>query len=517
MPKKPRLELPEHLVAELGAEHVTRSAELGSGDYLDRYPVGPPEEFAPHMAVRPGDVDQVRAVLRIAHEHSVPVWAFSRGRNNGYGGSSPRQAGSVTIDLSRMNRVLDIDTVSGTALLEPGVRFRDLAPALREVDAPFWPSVPDLDWGSVIGNALDRGMGYTTQGEHSENLCGLEVMLPDGELLRTGMGAMTGSRSWNIYRPGFGPAVDGLFAQSNLGIVTKANVWLMPRPERWAVVDVAIGSDEELARAVDAIRPLRFDGTVASTISAGAAGGAAAMFGTRDQWVTGRGPLPENFDQMVVDAFGISAWNMQFSLYGTAGMLAARVAQVRATLGRVVDPSAISVAEYDGDAPAEEVLVNHRTRGGIPGMYLEQMADWWGGGGGHIAVSPVAPFAGEDTRRLTAIVRPCFAEFGFDWFPSFHSRGRHMLLVGLILYDRDDAEQAGRARELSRVLISDLAAEGYGEYRTHLTMMDPAARSYDWNDHALGRFHTRLKDALDPAGILSPGKQGVWPSTPSAS
>lgn len=506
------MQLSERLVAELGSANVTVSREaLEAQNYFDRYPVGEPGEFATRLAVRPGDIEQLRAVLRIAHEEQAPVWTFSQGRNNGYGGSSPRRRGSITLDLSRMNRVLDIDTVSGTALLEPGVRFRDLHAALREAEAPFWPSVPDLDWGSVIGNALDRGMGYTSRGEHFENLCGLEVMLPDGDLLRTGMGAMTGSRAWNIYGPGFGPAVDGLFSQSNLGIVTKANVWLMPQPERWAVVDVAIDSDEELARVTDAVRPLRFDGTIASTISAGAVGGAAAMFGTRDQWVVGKGPLPDDFDQRVIRAFGLTAWNMQFSLYGTEILLAARIEQVRASLSRVVDADRISVAEYGADTPVEDVLVGHRTRAGIPGMYLEQMADWWGGGGGHIAVSPVAPYTGEDTLRLTGIVKPRFREYGVDWFPSYHSRGRHMLLVGLILYDRDDLEQAHRARELSRVLISDLAAQGYGEYRTHLAMMDPAAESYDWNDGALNRFHTRLKDAIDPAGILSPGKQGVWP------
>ncbi|WP_024475821.1 FAD-binding oxidoreductase [Arthrobacter sp. CAL618] len=505
------MELADLLGTELGTENVTSSrTELERQDYFDRYPVGDADEFAPRIAVRPGNLDQIRAVLRIAQEENVPVWTFSRGRNNGYGGSGPRAKGSITLDLSRMNKVLDIDTTSGTALLEPGVRFRDLYPALREIDAPFWPSVPDLDWGSVIGNALDRGIGYTALGEHFENLCGLEVMLPDGEVVRTGMGAMTGSRSWNIYRPGFGPAVDGLFSQSNLGIVTKANVWLMPKPERWAIVDIALDSDEQLARVTDVLRPLRFDGTIASTISAGTAGGVAAMLGTRDQWVSDGSPLPADFEQRVMSAFGVAAWNMRFSLYGTAIMLAARIEQVKTTLERQVPGARVTVMEYDGDAPLDEVREDHRTRAGIPGMYLEQMAGWSGGRGGHIAVSPVAPFAGEETMRLTGIVKPRFEEYGFDWLPSYHSRGRHMLMIGLILYNRDDADQSRRARELSRVLIQDLAREGYGEYRAHVALMDEVAASYDWNEHALSRFHTRLKDALDPNGILSPGKQGVW-------
>ncbi len=504
------MDLAARLTAELGAENLV-TADLE--DYLDMYPVGDPAEFAPSMVAKPGDLEQIRAVLRLATEAGVPVWTYSQGRNNGYGGRSPRVAGSVTLDLSRMNRVLDIDSVSGTALIEPGVRFFDLYDAVRASGAPWWPSVPDLGWGSVIGNALDRGMGYTTRGEHFENLCGLEVMLPDGDLVRTGMGALTGSKSWNIYRPGLGPAVDGLFSQSNLGVVTKANVWLMPRPARWAFVDVAADGEDDLAALVDAVRPLRFDGTIEATISVALVTGIATMLGgDRAQWIPDGGPMTDAFAQDLMSRFGFGRWNMQFALYGSEAMLAARIGDVRAALEAAVPGVRVSITEYEGDTPVDDIPPHHRTRAAIPGMYLESMADWWGGRGGHIAVSPVAPLTGADAMALERIVRPRFEEFGFDWMSSYHSRGRHMLQVALILFNRDDADQARRARELSTVVIRDLAAAGYGEYRTHLAIMDQAAAVYDFNDGALGRLHTRLKDALDPAGILSPGKQGVWPS-----
>ncbi len=59
----------------------------------------------------------------------------------------------------------------------------------------------------------------------------MEVVLANGELLRTGMGAMPGNRSWHVYKRGLGPTLDQLFMQSNYGIVTKLGVWLMPYPE----------------------------------------------------------------------------------------------------------------------------------------------------------------------------------------------------------------------------------------------------------------------------------------------
>ena len=64
--------------------------------------------------------------------------------------------------------------------------------------------------------------------DHWNAVCGLEVVLANGEVLRTGMGAMPNSEVWHQYKYGFGPLVDGLFSQSNFGIVTRMGLWLMP-------------------------------------------------------------------------------------------------------------------------------------------------------------------------------------------------------------------------------------------------------------------------------------------------
>jgi hypothetical protein len=59
-------------------------------------------------------------------------------------------------------------------------------------------------------------------------------------------------------------------------------------------------------------------------------------------------------------------------------------------------------------------------------------------------------------------------------------------------------------------MIDDAAKEGYGEYRTHLVLVDQVAGTYSWNDGALMKFNERLKDALDPNGISAPEKSGIW-------
>ena len=62
-------------------------------------------------------------------------------------------------------------------------------------------------------------------------------------------------------------------------------------------------------------------------------------------------------------------------------------------------------------------------------------------------------------------------------------------------------------------MIKDCAEQGWGEYRTHLALMDQIAETYNWNGNSQMKLNERIKNALDPRGILSPGKNGIWPKT----
>ena len=82
-----------------------------------------------------------------------------------------------------------------------------------------------------------------------------------------------------------------------------------------------------------------------------------------------------------------------------------------------------------------------------------------------------------------------------------------------IVFDRKDPVSKKKAHRLIKTLIEDCAAHGWGEYRTHLALMDQIAETYNWNDNILMKFNETVKNALDPKGIIAPGKSGVWPST----
>lgn len=95
-----------------------------------------------------------------------------------------------------MNQVLEINDEDGFALVEPGVTFFDLYTKIRENEYKAMMSVPDIAWGSVVGNSSQHGYGYTLTGEHAKSIVGLEVVLPNGELIRTGHGAINNSPMW---------------------------------------------------------------------------------------------------------------------------------------------------------------------------------------------------------------------------------------------------------------------------------------------------------------------------------
>ncbi|KAH7311952.1 hypothetical protein BKA65DRAFT_558582 [Rhexocercosporidium sp. MPI-PUGE-AT-0058] len=155
-----------------------------------------------------GSTEETAAIVKIANKYLVPLWPVSRGRNLGYGGAAPRLRGCIVLDMGgRMNKVLEIDEKNATALLEPGVSYFDLFnhPKTMDIRASGSTSLTLVCGGSVMGNALDRGSGYTPYGEHFSMHCGLEVVLPTGDIMRTGMGALPENNTWQTFQYGLVP------------------------------------------------------------------------------------------------------------------------------------------------------------------------------------------------------------------------------------------------------------------------------------------------------------------------
>jgi 4-cresol dehydrogenase (hydroxylating) len=451
-------------------------------------------------------VEEIQAIVRIANERRTPLWPISRGKNLGYGYAAPRMSGSVVLDLSRMNRILELDIKRAYCVLEPGVGYFDLYNHLADNKIPLWMSIPGNAWGSVLGNALDRGLGYNPYGDNAANLCGMEVVLPDGELVRTGMGAMAGSKAWQHYQPGFGPSWDQAFVQSNFGIVTKAGLWLQPEPEATLRVRVDLKRPEDLAWAVDELAELRLRNVVEHPFVLGNHLHDAAVLTQREQWYSGPGALPDEVSQKIVDHYGIGWWSFTITLFGYEDAIRGNAKVV----SRALEPHLGHALDWKLWRQGEPYEASPRPS---PSVTALQIVNWRGGRGGHIGFSPVMPPDGQLALEQFRKMKARNEEFGIDYYASFTLGRRHINNINMLIYDRDDAHMTSQARALFKALIADSKARGYGEYRTHLSYMDAVSDSYDFNDHAIRRLNQRVKDALDPAGILAPGKNGIWPAS----
>lgn len=201
-------------------------------------------------------------------------------------------------------------------------------------------------------------------------------------------------------------------------------------------------------------------------------------------------------------------WNFCGALYGPPA-----ITDVLWTATRDAFASIPGVKFYfPEDRKRRPDILIHRadTMKGIPKLTEFGFLNW-NGGGGHVGFSPVSPITGQDAIKQWRMVSGRVREHGFDYMGLMAVGFRELHHVTVIVYDQNDPQERQKLDELFRLLVREAAAEGYGEYRTHINYMDTIAGTYGWNDSSLMKMHETIKDALDPNGILSPGKSGIWP------
>ncbi|OBR08026.1 Vanillyl-alcohol oxidase [Colletotrichum higginsianum IMI 349063] len=482
--------------------------------------------------VHPRHVADVKAVLALCTSFNVPLWPVSAGRNLAYGGAAPRVPGSLVMRLgTHMNRILDVDTAHFTCVVEPGVTYQQLHNHLKEKGLldKVRLDTPEVPWGSMIGNALDRGGGATPYGDHWGTHSGMEVVMPDGDVVRTGMGAMsspegrreaaqgvppedqTPNSCWTLFPYGFGPINDGLFSQGSVGIVTKMGFWLMPNFPGITPFMVTYARDEDIQAAVEIVGKLRLHHVLAHSCSIRYITLDTGFYSPRAAFTDS--PKDVILTEEELDAMcarnTLGRWNFTGCVYGPPKIRELTMQVIREEMTK---PAGSRL--YTLDDRTERPSMLHGRAPNMEGLCNMDQQNWikqWMPNAAHILFTPVSRIDGGSALEQFQLAKALFAEYQMDFFGHLAVYHRDMHNVSCIVYDSEDAAMRGRAWDLARRLIDEWQKRGWGEMRTHIGLHDQVAASYDFNNRAMLRLNEKVKEMLDPKGIIAPGKSGIWP------
>jgi 4-cresol dehydrogenase (hydroxylating) flavoprotein subunit len=437
--------------------------------------------------LRPRAQAQVRAVLAAATEFggAVPIYPISTGRNWGLGSRQPAADDCALLDLGGLNSVRRLSLEHGYAVIEPGVTQGELSRLLE--GTPFMLNVTSSSANtSVLGNALERGVGFTRQ--RTEDLLALEVVLASGAQIRVGgFWDAPGPPSREFfYRHGIGPDLLPLFSQSNLGIVTAGVVALLPRPECVRIF-LATFPEPVLGRALDLLRKLHHQGLLNSTSrvynaesipTCRAEDGflfAGAFRGRRGVADAVTEAIFEEFRQADVSP-NVQAFDAESAdRVPGAGRSLANAFAGRPGTGTNIQHT-FGTPECDADHAAAE---------------------------GYLQFLPVVPFEPTALRRAFDLSEAIAREEGVRRDITFNVLGPSCVdLVTSIRFPRTpDGIRRGHAA-LDRLHIA-FRREGFFPYRADI---DHQAADDLYGSGTYQATLRELKRALDPAGIISPGR-----------
>ena len=470
----------ESVIAELTAA-LPDGAVLTDPDLLrghQRDEAGLCPAGLPAVVVRPRNTAQVAAVVRIAAAHRLPV--VPQGARTGLAGGANATDGALVLSLTAMDDILEVDPVNRIAVVQPGVVNATLAKALAGHGLRFPPDPGSWESSTIGGNVATNagGMCCVKYGVTSEYVIGMEVVLASGEVLRTGRRTAKGVAGYDLTR---------LFAGSEgtLGVITEITLALRPV------------ADESLTLVAI------FDTTVA-------AGAAVAA-------IAGAGCTPSLLE--LIDRTHLAA--IEAYLAGAAGGRGG-------TLGLRTDAAALLLAAVDTGPRAAADLAR-----------IEALCGEAGASEMYAATDPTEAGALLAARRLAY---PAMEQAAAAAFPA----GTGVLIVDDIAVPRtalaDVLDGIARIATTHQAIVGVVAHAGDGNLHPNIVVdrSDPAsvatgqlvfdeimelalsAGGTSSGEHGVGllkrewlareigpvgvRVHQAIKDALDPAHLLNPGK-----------
>lgn len=461
----------------------------------------------PLAIVHPTDEKEVVELVKLAASHRFTLFPLSRGKNLGYGDAHGTAEGQVIVDLSRMNRILEVNDRLGFATLEPGVSQGQLYEHIRDNRLQVQMDVTGAGLqASIVGNVLERGFGHTDYGDRFSRIVHLRAVLMDGSIIDTGFADQSADAA-DTYRPGIGPVIEGLFSQSNLGIVTRMTIELMPIPEKTVMFAVSAKKTADLDGIINAIRELKLNGVLYSAVH-----------------IANRSRALGNVEDRV-----LGAWNLSGSISGPRALVNVRKRLVRKAFAKhlsghrlvFIDHFRMKVLgwihqhvfklsfyptlhevfqEQNGiptDDPLKTLLDDREATSADLSIGKYPVCFSW--------INAVSKAEPDSIRKAIALLEGIFEEHGYEFRVTMTAvNPRTFILISNITYPRTD-EEIRRAKEFKHACYKRMIEGGFMPYRSGSGMFEDLP-SYPPAKKALLK---RLKDVFDPERLLAPGKYNI--------
>jgi glycolate dehydrogenase FAD-linked subunit len=454
------VDVKEKLVELLGADSVIDDAEVLAAHAGDKWFASNP----PEAVVFAQTTEQVSKLLRFASANKIPVTA--RGAGFGYVGGCVPVRGGIALSLARMNRIKEISFADAIAIVEPGVITAELQARVREQKLFYPPDPASKKDCSIGGNVATNAGGprCLKYGVTRNYVAGLEVVLASGEVLRTG---------GRVHKNKTGFDLIGLFVGSEgmLGVVTEITLKLLPMPPARATLSASFAGMREAAATVQKIFAAGFLPSAVELADAFTLEAARRDSGAAD--------VPNGNAHLLVE------------LDGQPETVQVEMEKLRAMVG-VCNPASLQVATTEPDCERfwalRRAFSNSLRATGLTKLNQDIVVP-------RSRLVDLVEFA-EALSKRSGFPIACFGHAG---------DGNMHVNIMADRYNREAAVRERTERALDELFAQVLAFGGAitGEHGIGLAKKRwwPQATS-----DVSRAMHHAIKDALDPAGILNPGK-----------
>jgi 4-cresol dehydrogenase (hydroxylating) len=483
----------------------------------------------------PENQQEVIACLNIASQYNIAIYPVSTGHNWGYGDSLPVEDNCVLFNLSKMNQVIDFNPDTGIVTLQPGVTQRLLGEYLEENNYPYLIPVtgagPDC---SIIGNAIERGYGITPHADHFFSIMSLQAVLADGSVYQSALNRFAGKELDDLHKWGIGPYLDGLFTQSNYGIITQMSIRLAPIPESVEAFFFSITKAEDLKDITLKIQKvLRSFNGITGSINLMNQLRILSMIEKYPAEKLEDGLIPEQVVATMASKRQILLWTGTGALYGNKAIVRAAKKEIRKilrpTAKRIVffTPGKIDfiysllkkIPYINQTFIIENVSKIHKTLqllAGRPSEIALPLAYWLSGnkpadnevmqpdkdGCGLIWYSPLVEMNPDKVDDFTKMVKEICVKNKIEPLITLTSLSDLCFDCTIpLLFDKTNPEAVAHAHDCYAELFIAGRQRGYVPYRLNIDSMK-YLREYK----AIPDIAIQIKKALDPKGIISPGR-----------